>query len=112
MYATQAMAEQAATRLAALAVDPELPEIAELRARIKSLEEQRDPDLAEAIERKRSRLESLLSAPETDRDLARKISDPRWFDSLTYEELTLVLHQVVQRIVITKKVPTALALKL
>jgi DNA invertase Pin-like site-specific DNA recombinase len=112
MYATQAMAEQAATRLAALAVDPELPEIAELRARIKSLEEQRDPDLAEVIERKRSRLESLLSAPETDRDLARKISDPRWFDSLTYEELTLVLHQVVQRIVITKKVPTALALKL
>jgi len=43
--------------------------------------------------------------------LVRKISDPRWFDSLTYAELTLVLQQVVQRIEITRQVPTALALK-
>ena len=111
MYATQAMAEQAATRLAALAVNAEVPEIAALQAQIQALEEQADPDLAEAIERKRCRLQSLLSAPGGDQDLVRKISDPRWFDSLTYAELTLVLQQVVQRIEITRQVPTALALK-
>jgi DNA invertase Pin-like site-specific DNA recombinase len=111
MYATQAMAEQAAGRLAALAVNAEVPEIAALQAQIQALEEQADPDLAEAIERKRCRLQSLLSAPGGDQDLVRKISDPRWFDSLTYAELTLVLQQVVQRIEITRQAPTALALK-
>jgi hypothetical protein len=41
----------------------------------------------------------------------QKIADPRWFDTLTYNELTLVLHQVLERVVITKQAPTAVILK-
>lgn len=110
-YATEAMSAQAAERLAALAEIKEDPEVEVLRTQIEALESHNDPDLAEVLERKRKRLEALVRGPEIDRSLVRKISDPRWFDTLTYEELTTVLHQVVERIVITKQEPTALHLR-
>lgn len=111
-WVTGQLAQRAAERLAAAVDQPEHPEAAALRRQIESLEAQRDPDLAEALERKKARLESLVSRPHADADLVRKISDLQWFDTLSYQELTLVLHQVVDRILITKQVPTELVLKL
>ncbi|MGA1641115.1 MAG: recombinase family protein [Steroidobacteraceae bacterium] len=110
-WATEQLAQKAAERLAAAAVQSEHPEVTALKRQIAALEAQCDPDLEEALERKRLRLESLLSKPQTDVELIRKISDPRWFDTLTYEELTLVLHQVVDHILIARQVPIELALK-
>jgi DNA invertase Pin-like site-specific DNA recombinase len=107
-YATEALAAQAAEQLAAMAETTEPAEAATLRAQIAALEKQSDPDLEEVITKKRSRLKALLHQPEGSQELARKISDPRWFDTLTYEELGSVLHQVVERIVITKQAPSAL----
>jgi DNA invertase Pin-like site-specific DNA recombinase len=110
-YVTQELAKQAAERLASMAQTAEPPEVETLRKQIKALEEQNDPDLLDAIARKKQRLESLQGAPAASPDLVRKIADPRWFDTLTYNELTLVLHQVVERVVITKQAPTAVILK-
>ena len=107
-YATEALAAQAAEQLAAMAETTEPAEAATLRAQIAALEKQSDPDLEEVITKKRSRLKALLHQPQGSQELARKISDPRWFDTLTYEELGSVLHQVVERIVITKQAPSAL----
>jgi DNA invertase Pin-like site-specific DNA recombinase len=107
-YATEALAAQAAEQLAAMAEATEPAEAATLRAQIAALEKQSDPDLEEVITKKRSRLKALLHQPQGSQELARKISDPRWFDTLTYEELGSVLHQVVERIVITKQAPSAL----
>ena len=112
LFAVGALASQAAEKLAAMAETREPAEAGTLRSQIAALEKQNDPDLEEVIDRKRKRLESLLSQPQGKQELARKISDPRWFDSLSYEELTTVLHQAVERIVITKQAPSALALKL
>lgn len=107
-YATEALAAQAAEQLAAMAEATEPAEAATLRAQIAALEKQSDPDLEEVITKKRNRLKALLHQPQGSQELARKISDPRWFDTLTYEELGSVLHQVVERIVITKQAPSAL----
>lgn len=111
-FAVEAIASQAAERLAAIATRAEHPEVAILRGQIAALERQRDPDLQDALERKRQRLAGLLNRRPTDGELARKISDPRWFDTLTYEELTQVLHQVVERIEISRQVPRAVHLRL
>lgn len=111
LYATEALAEQAAQKLAAMAATGEPAEAGVLRGQISALEKASDPDLAEVISNKRRRLESLLSRPQANEELVRKISDPRWFDSLSYQELGTVLHQVVEQIVITKQVPSALRLK-
>ena len=110
-FATEAMAAQAAQRLAAMAESVDKPEVALLRAQIETLQAQNDPDLLEVLERKKNRLESLVSAPALDQELARKIADPRWFDTLEYDELTLVLHQVVECIEITRQEPSGLRLK-
>jgi hypothetical protein len=39
------------------------------------------------------------------------IADPQWFVSLTYEELTVLLHRLLACILITKQAPTALTLR-
>lgn len=110
-YATEALSEQASERLASMAEAVEGPEVSLLKAQIESLMAQNDPDLADALDRKRRRLDALISEPAMDRALAQKIADPRWFDTLDYEELTLVLHQIVDCIEITKQAPSALRLK-
>jgi DNA invertase Pin-like site-specific DNA recombinase len=110
-WVTDELARQGAEKLAAMAQTTESPEVETLKAQIKALEAQDDPDLQDAIERKQKRLNSLLGGPAASPDLVRKISDPRWFDTLSYDELTLVLHQMVERIVIAKQAPIALHLK-
>lgn len=111
LFATEAMAAQAAERLAAMAQVQDSPEVALLKAQIETLQAQNDPDLADALDRKQNRLNALLNEPVLDQELVSKIADPRWFDSLNYDELTLVLHQVVASIEVTKQVPSALHLK-
>jgi len=110
-WVTDEMARQGAEKLAAMAQATEAPEVETLKGQIQALIAQDDPDLQDAIERKQKRLDSLLGGPTASPDLVRKISDPRWFDTLSYDELTMVLHQMVDRIVITKQAPTALHLK-
>lgn len=105
------LARQAAERLALLAHSAEPPEVALLRRQIEALKAQDDPDLEDALERKRQRLAALISAPQVNAELVRKIADPAWFDSLSYDELTLILHQVVERILISRLEPAEVALK-
>ena len=107
-----AMCGRAAARLAGLVGEEDNPEASRLEAQIASLERQGDPDLAEAINRKRQRLKGLQQQPVVDPDLERKIADPRWFDLLSYEELTAVVHQLVREIRLTNGEPSAIALKL
>jgi DNA invertase Pin-like site-specific DNA recombinase len=111
-WVIEQLSSQAAQKLAATVEQPESPEVAQLRQQIKTLEEQADPDMAEGLERKRQRLAELIRRPAIDPDLERKIADPRWFASLTYEELTAVVQQLVARVELANGVPQAIALRL
>lgn len=110
-WATAELSKVAAGRLAAMVEQSEPVEVTLLRKRIEELEGLHDQDLQPVIEAKRSRLEQLLVAPTIDADLMRMIADPQWFVSLTYEELTVLLHRLLARILITKQVPTELSLR-
>jgi hypothetical protein len=101
----------AAGKLAAMVEQSEPVEVALLRQRIDELEALHDQELQPVIDAKRQRLEQLLVTPNIDADLLQRISDPAWFDTLTYEELTVLLHRLVGRILITKQVPIALSLQ-
>jgi hypothetical protein len=111
-YVIEQLSQRAAQKLALTVDQAEPPEAAQLRQQIEALERQADPDLAEAVERKRARLTSLLSQPAADPELESKIADPRWFDTLSYEELTAVVQQLVNRVELTNGEPVAIALRL
>ena len=111
-YALTAIAEQAAARLVAAASTDEPVEALELRNQIKALERLHDPDLAPVIAEKQRRLEMVRAQPGIDADLLRKVSDPRWAALATYEEVRLMLQQLVLEIEITRQVPTAMRLRL
>lgn len=111
-YALAAMAEQAAARLVAAASTDEPVEVLELRNQIKALERLHDPDLAPVIAEKQRRLEMVRAQPGVDADLLRKVSDPRWAALATYDEVRLMLQQLVLEIEITKQAPTAIRLRL
>ena len=111
-YVVEQLSQSAAAALAAAVDGSDPPEVAALRLQIESLERQGDPDLREAIEKKVQRLKSLLSQPAIDPELTRKIADPRWFDLLTYDELTVVIQQLVREVQLTNGVPVAIGLKL
>jgi len=111
-YVIEQLSQRAAQKLALTVDQAEPPEAAQLRQQIEALERQADPDLAEAVERKRARLTSLLSQPAADPELESKIADPRWFDTLSYEELTAVVQQLVNRVELTNGEPAAIALRL
>lgn len=101
----------AAEQLAALIERPEPPEAVLLRQQIERSEALMDPDLQQAINKKKLRLQQLLQAPAVDPELLQKLSNPETYAAATYEELTVILHRVVDAIEITKQVPTALSLR-
>jgi DNA invertase Pin-like site-specific DNA recombinase len=107
-----AISQRAAAKLAGVVSEEENPEASRLRAQIAALERQGDPDLAEAIKRKQQRLKALEARPAVDPDLEQKIADPRWFDLLSYEDLTAVVHQLVKEVQLTNGEPLAIRLKL
>lgn len=110
-WVVKEMSDRAAERLAQAVDQTEHPEIAALRRQIEALESQCDPDLEDALERKRARLKSMASKPAIDQDLIQKIADPAWFSTLSYDELTTVLHQTVACILIAKQAPAGMSLK-
>lgn len=111
-YALKAVAEQAAQALARAASSDEPMEAVELRNQIKALEKLRDGDLVPVIAEKQRRLEMLSARPAADAALLRKIADPRWAALATYDEVQLMLQQLVVEIEITKQAPKAIRLKL
>jgi hypothetical protein len=111
-FAVEALADRAAQRLAATVERPEPPEASELRRSIAALSALGDPELAGVIELKQQRLELLLVRPELDPGLVRNISDVKWFSSLEEEELREILQAFVERVVVTRQVPTAIRLRL
>jgi DNA invertase Pin-like site-specific DNA recombinase len=111
-YAIDAIREQAAERLAALATQGEPPEARELRRQIEGLEKLSDPDLAPVIDAKRQRLEQVLTRPSVDGELVRKLADPRWWDLAGEAEVSAMLRAVVRRIVVTRQAPSAIDLML
>jgi DNA invertase Pin-like site-specific DNA recombinase len=110
-WVTGELPKVAAGKLAAMVEQSEPVEVALLRQRIDELEALHDQELQPVIDAKRQRLEQLLVTPNIDADLLQRISNPAWFDTLTYEELTVLLHRLVGRILITKQVPIALSLQ-
>ena len=100
----------AAAKLAALVERPEPPEAALLRQQIDKLESLGDVDLRPVITAKQQRLEQLLQTPTADPALLEKLTVAQTYEAATYEELTAILHRVVESIQITKQVPTALHL--
>jgi DNA invertase Pin-like site-specific DNA recombinase len=111
-YVIEKLSQRAAERLAATVGAEEPPEARELRQAIAALVALGDPDLAGIIAAKGQRLELLLQRPEVNGDLARQISDPRWFDLATADELREILHATVERVVVTRQEPTAILLRL
>lgn len=111
-YALEAIARDAAATLAATAERKEPPEAGDLRRQIDALERLRDADLAEVIEGKRQRLDSVLMQPEIDPELTRKVSDPRWSLLATADEVRAILQHLVAEIVVTRQEPSAIRLRL
>jgi hypothetical protein len=98
--------------LAAAVGETEPPEAGELRRSIAALEALGDPELKPVIEAKLARLEGLPRVEPVDPELVARISDPRWFDSLSRDELREVLRATVERIVVTRQAPSAIRLRL
>ena len=111
-YAIAELSQRAADRLAAAVHAEEPPEARELRRAIASLTALGDPDLATVIEAKEQRLALLLQRPEIDEGLVRKLSDARWFDLATADELREILQALVERVVVTRQEPSAIRLRL
>lgn len=111
-YAIQALITQASERLVMAVEHDEPPEAMELRSRIDQLEQMNDPDLAPIIQQKQQQLAAMLKRPPRDDALLQKVADPRWYALATYEELRIVLQQLVEAIAITRQEPTAIRLRL
>lgn len=112
-FAVEALTTRAAEKLAGLASQNDEPlEVRELRRTIAKLQAMEDPDLAPVIKDKERRLELLLSQPAGDPLLVEKLSDPRWYDLATADELREILQATVERIEIAKQVPSAIRLRL
>ena len=111
-YAIDQLTQRAAARLAAAVDAEEPPEARELRQAIAALTALGDPDLAGVIAAKEQRLELLLQRPAVDDGLIRKVSDPRWFDLATADELREILQALVERVTVTRQEPSAIRLRL
>jgi hypothetical protein len=111
-YVIQQLSQRAAERLAASVGAEEPPEARELRQSIAALTALGDPDLAGVIAAKEQRLELLLQRPAMDDGLVRKLSDRRWFDLATADELREILQALVERVTVTRQEPTAIRLRL
>jgi hypothetical protein len=111
-YAIDQLTQRAATRLATAVGAEEPPEARELRQAIAALTALGDPDLAGVIAAKEQRLELLLQRPAVDDGLIRKVSDPRWFDLATADELREILQALVERVTVTRQAPSAIRLRL
>jgi hypothetical protein len=111
-YAIDQLTQSAAARLAAAVDAEEPPEARELRQAIAALTALGDPDLAGVIAAKEQRLELLLQRPAVDDRLIRKVSDPRWFDLATADELREILQALVERVTVTRQEPSAIRLRL
>lgn len=111
-FCIEALSQRAAERLASAVQQDEPPEARDVRQQIASLQALGDPDLTAVIEAKTRRLEQLLIRPAVDDALCQKISDPRWFDLATADELRVILQQLVERVTVTRQAPTAIRLRL
>jgi DNA invertase Pin-like site-specific DNA recombinase len=111
-YVIAELSQRAADRLAATVHAEEPPEARELRQAIAALTALGDPDLATVIDTKEQRLVLLLQRPEIDEGLVRKLSDRRWFDLATADELREILQALVERVTVTRQEPTAIRLRL
>ena len=111
-YVIEQLSQRAAERLAATVGAEEPPEARELRQSIAALAALGDPDLAGVIAAKEQRLELLLHRPAVDDGLVRKLSDRRWFDLATADELREILQATVERVTVTRQEPTAIRLRL
>ena len=97
---TGAINEALAHRLSVLRTEeaPDLPEAVKLREEIVALEALQDPDLAEALERKRVRLRALQSKPAFSPEVQEVLATPGFWLHLSPDELRrmylLILDEV------------------
>lgn len=79
------------------------PEVEQLKASIASLEALGDPDLAEAIELKRTRLKSLVQKPQLPPENLEALRRPYLYERASYEQLTQLYHRFVEQVVVTRQ---------
>lgn len=92
-----------ADELALTSPSEEPPEVTELRLDIESLTARNDPDLAGALRLKNQRLAALLTRSPFPPEQAAALRDPLVYANATYEELTDLYHQLVDRVLITNQ---------
>jgi DNA invertase Pin-like site-specific DNA recombinase len=92
----QAIADRALALTNVIATEP--PEAQELRDAIKRLEQLNDPDLEDAIQLKREKLQNLHSQDRVDPKLLKEVASPDLLEHLEPEELRLLFQQLVARV--------------
>lgn len=111
-FVLEALAAGAAEKLAAAVEHRESAEARELRRQIAQLQAMADPELAAVIEAKAAKLESVLRQPGLDLGLVQRLSDPRWFDQASPEQLRTIFEQTVAEVTIATQAPVAIRLTL
>jgi hypothetical protein len=77
------------------------PIVAELQRQVEALERLNDPDLAEAIAQKQTRIMQLQQqGPSVDSELVERISRPQWWEAAPAEALVTVLHATVKEVTV------------
>jgi len=111
-WAIKEIAAQAAERLASQVGWKAPPEADALQREVERLERDHgsDPDYADVITKKRTRLEGMLLKPPVDEQLLHDLSLARFWSSCEGEFVIEMLQRVVREIQITNQQPTKLVL--
>jgi DNA invertase Pin-like site-specific DNA recombinase len=112
-YAVEQLRTSAATFMTQAAEHREDPQQLELQRQIDSLERLQDPDLAPAVAAKRQRLDQLrMMQRPVDALMVKRLSLPGWWEAATADELTVILHAMVRRILVCmeQRVPVGIDL--
>jgi hypothetical protein len=95
------LAGHAATWLAQQVSQRHDPIVAELQRQVEALQRLNDPDLADAIAQKQTRIVQLQQqGPSVDPGLVQRISRRQWWEAAPAEALTTVLHATVKELTI------------
>lgn len=92
----KALSKRATALSGLIATEP--PEAQALRDAIKRLEQLNDPDLEDAIQVKKDKLQSLHKQEQVDPQLLEMLKRPRTLEHLDNEQLRLLFQQLVARV--------------
>jgi hypothetical protein len=95
------LAAHAGTWLAQKVSQRHDPIVAELQRQVDALQKLGDPDLADAIAQKQTRIVQLQQqGPSVDPELVERISRREWWEAAPPDALTTVLHATVKEVTV------------